>query len=275
MSSSALLGSQRLRLSSCFEEFHIMASLVRLFVIAVLAVTTLTPAAQADHRSRGSIRFSGGSFRSSGFGIGIYSSRYSSPRYYGGGIYPGWKYGYPYSYGGIGPSLSLRVYSGPSYYSSYPRSYYAPTYVGSSYYYDSTPSYVPNYVLAPKTVETVREVVVETPRPSEPTDGGPIVIVCPIENSAPVEYAINGHRFTMKPGQTQKFSNDRRWVIEFDQGAGRGRTKYTLNAGTFKFKQAGAGWDFVQTVERATSKEEAPPPPMDTPAPLVLPNPQQ
>ncbi len=237
----------------------------RFLGLVMLLLTAYVPAAQAQHHHS-----HGGHHHSGGFGFGF--SSYGS-RYYGGGYYPGWSYGYPYSYGygGIGPSLSLRLYSG----SGYSRPYYSPSYVGSSYYY-SSPNYVytsPNYVVAPTTtVETRREIIVESPRPAEPTDGGPIVIQSPAENGETVNYTINGHSFTMKPGQSQKFANDRRWIIEFDQGAGRGQTKYTLNSGTFKFKQTSAGWDFVQTVEKP-KLTDAPPPPVDTQVPLIVPTP--
>lgn len=239
----------------------------RVSFLMVLASALYMPTpVRADHRIH-SYGHSHSHSHSSRFGVGVGIFNYSN-RFYGGGLYPGWSYGYPYSYGygGIGPSVSLRVYSGPSYYRPYTSSVYPvgvdPVYIQSR----------PNYVVAPTTIETTREVILESERPAEPTDGGPIVIYCPAESTGSVSYTINGHRFTMKPGQSQKFTNDRRWIVEFDQGAGRGLTKYTLNSGHFKFKQTPAGWDFVQTLTPPESgKESAPPPPMDTPNPLLLP----
>lgn len=202
----------------------------------------------SGHHHGGGISF-GGFYGGSGYGYGgYYGSRYG-----------GYGYGYPY-----GSGLGIRIYSSPSYVYpsySYPSYYSAPTYVTPSYTYPSTQTVIVEKGSAP-------------PDPSY--DGGPIVITSPATNEKPVEYSLNSHGFAMKPGQSQTFKHDRHWVVQFDQGGGRGLTKYTLKSGTYKFKQTENGWQLFQaaaSVPEPTSASAPPPPaPIDSLEPtLVLP----
>lgn len=161
----------------------------------------------------------------SGFGIGI------------GGL--GYGYGgYPYGYGGYG-------------YGGYPYGYGTGYYSSPSYYY-STPAY--SY---PSTV------IVNT-RPAVPAptfDHGPIVITAPATNEQPVEYALNGQPFSIKPGQSQKFRHDRDWVVDFDRGNGKGAGKYSLKAGTYKFKRTDNGWELFEAAKPDPPTDPLPPVP--------------
>jgi hypothetical protein len=167
----------------------------------------------------------------SGFSIGI------------GGLGYGYRYGgYPYGYGGYG-------------YGGYPYGYGTGYYSSPNYYY-STPTY--SY---PRTV-------IINSRPAVPApnfDNGPIVILAPAANEQPVDYTLNGQPFAMKPGQSQKFNHDRDWIVDFDRGAGKGAGKYSLKAGTYKFKMTDNGWELFEAAKPEPPTDMPPPPPVPAP----------
>ena len=68
----------------------------------------------------------------------------------------------------------------------------------------------------------------------------------------------------MKPGTLQKFTNDRKWVIEVNLGNGE-MTQYTLSTGRFKFKQSETGFHLYTT-------RDDPQVPVAAPAPVPEPD---
>jgi len=100
-------------------------------------------------------------------------------------------------------------------------------------------------------------------------DGGPIVIACPAEAPAPISYVLNGYNYTMKPGETQQFVNDRNWVVQFTRGVpGSADKRYTLSAGRYRFEPSSQGWDLISDRAPTVSIQPALPSPG---APIPLP----
>lgn len=73
-----------------------------------------------------------------------------------------------------------------------------------------------------------------------------ITIVNPATNSGTIGYTLNGARYQIAPGESQKL--DYKYVIEFDQGAAKGLTSYTLgDDGVYRFTQDKDGsWTLVR-----------------------------
>lgn len=194
----------------------------------------------SSHHHHGGGSFYGGFYRG-----GFYGG-YGSPGYYGSWGYGGYPYGYSSGFG-------LRIYSTPRYY------YSTPTYV----YPNNSPTYAyPNTVVVDPNVG----------QPTRTFDNGPIVISSPATNSEPVEYSLNGFRFTIKPGQSQRFTHDRDWIVDFDRGGGQG-AQYSLKSATYKFKKTDRGWELFEQSEpvRRSGEQPPPPPPVDEVIPKEVP----
>lgn len=177
----------------------------------------------------------------SGFGIGIGGR--------GVGVYVGRGGGWGGYYGPSG-YYGPGYYNGPRVYSGY--RYYGPSYYGDTYY--SSPYYDPGTVYSDGTVVT--------PSITAPMfDGGEIVLLNPATNTDSVEYMLNGERFVMRPGQSQRFARDRDWIIEFDRGDGSNFARYSLKSGTYKFKTAANGWELFEQAESRPDARLLPPPP--------------
>ena len=106
--------------------------------------------------------------------------------------------------------------------------------------------------------------------PATVYDGGPIVIACPADAPAPISYVLNGYTYTMKPGETQQFVNDRNWVVQFTRGIpGTADKRYTLSTGRYRFEPSSQGWDLNS--DRASSTVTGQPAPPAPGAPIPLP----
>lgn len=91
----------------------------------------------------------------------------------------------------------------------------------------------------------------------EPGYGPGYNTAAPIEirnpSSVTIKYRLNGTDYSMSPGQTQRFSADRAWVIEFDRGTG-GAARYSLTGGNlYRFTTASQGrelkrWELASAV---------------------------
>jgi len=217
-------------------------SLVKAWILSAVCVLSLTNASFADHHGGGHHHGGGGSgvfFRGGFLGGG-----FGYPGYSGFG-YGGYPYGYGYGYGpgygyGYGPGLGIGISSAPRYYST-------PVYA-----YPST------------------AIVGSRPAVSQPTfDNGPIVITNPAANDQPVDYTLNGLRFSIKPGQSQKIIHDRDWIVDFSRGDGKGSAQYALKSATYKFKPTDKGWELF---EAANSQPAAGPQSVAEPTPAA-PNP--
>lgn len=207
-------------------------------VIAATIVSSLaTSTVQADHRHGGGGWRGGGGWGGVGIG-GRNFQLYIGRGGYGYGGYGGGWGGY---YGGYSP-----YYSSPGY-------YYGQTY-SSPYYY------------SPGQVYTESTIVPSGPQ-APMFDGGSIVLTNPATNPDTVEYALNGQPFVMKPGQSQRFTHDRDWIVEFNRGDGSNFARYSLKSATYKFKPTSNGWElFEQADSRPTIGALPPPPTNDAPA---------
>ena len=229
-----------------------MLSHIRTAALAALVVVSgLTSPGRADHR------------HSSGHNHGFGHNH----------GYGGQGYGYGSGFGGSG----FRLYIGPGGYGSGyyggSRSYYSPgystpTYIQPSYQYVQ-PSY--QYVAPSNGSYTVTQPIRSLP-PAPTFDGGPIVLTNPATNDKPIEYSVNGNRFVIKPGQSQKFVHDRGWIVEFDRGQNLGSAQYSLKAANYKFKPTSKGWELFESASPITPRGNAPAPPEDDPPQADPPN---
>ncbi len=77
-----------------------------------------------------------------------------------------------------------------------------------------------------------------------------VLLLNPEENAAAVSYVINKRNaFTMLPAQSQKLLARAENIIEFDRGAGSGKARYRLHAGSYEFTVTERGWELVRRRE--------------------------
>ena len=93
--------------------------------------------------------------------------------------------------------------------------------------------------------------------------GGPITINNPAANKETLSYTLDGNAFTIPPGYSQDFREDRAWVVQFSRGANLEQARYTLQSGQYSFTNTDHGWEL--------HRSEFP----QTTAPLPLPAGQQ
>lgn len=167
---------------------------------------------------------------------GHYDWHSTSPRYSSPGV--GW---------GVTPQINLYTPApayGPAPNYAVPQSSYAPGYGTNG---------LPQNSLIPQYGSSV---------PATVYDGGPIVISCPSDAPAPISYVLNGYTYTMKPGESQQFTNDRNWVVQFTRGVpGTADRKYTLSTGKYRFDPSSQGWDLVTDRTAMGTLQPAPPAP--------------
>ncbi len=144
--------------------------------------------------------------------------------------------GFGVTLGGGGPGVywgsGSPSYHSPSWYSGYGHRGY-PGYGygwGTSYGYPVQP-----YV--------VQRPILENTLPVPVFSGGPIKIVNPATNTGRLNYTLNGMPYSIEPGQTQEFTEDRAWVIDFDRGRSLGMARYSLQTGVYRFAMTDRGWE--------------------------------
>ncbi|MBC8114310.1 MAG: hypothetical protein H7062_08035 [Candidatus Saccharimonas sp.] len=175
----------------------------------------------------------------SGFSAG-YSPRYGLSLNYGNGGYGRGYGGYGRGYGNYGRGYGYGGYGG---YGS--GSYYSQPYYSQPSYYTTQPSY---YTTQPS----------YSSLPAGPTpDGGEIVLFSATNTPGDVAYTLNGVSYLMKPGTTQRFTNDRTWTIEVAPAHGQSPQRYTLVSGRYKFKPLANGIALVQTQDLPGGTEQA------------------
>jgi len=163
---------------------------------------------------------------------------------------------------------------------------------GNGYSYSSDSSY-PTVVRQGPTIGPSRTYVVDGPKPvviesrpgsslpsnslprftpSPPSTTANIKLSCPKTSPGPLSYSLNGHVYTIQPGYSQTFPNDRAWTIEFKRGGDDSEVaSYTLNSGLYSFVAGPGGWDLQQPGAGSALSTEllpAPLPPPPLPAPL-------
>lgn len=103
--------------------------------------------------------------------------------------------------------------------------------------------------------------------------GGTIKLSCPKTTAAPLTYTLNGNPYTIQPGYSQSFRDDRVWILEFRRGDEQSEVvRYTLKPGNYNFGVGSIGWELRQMVPIAS--DALPPPPLpdvSTPTPTPVP----
>lgn len=135
--------------------------------------------------------------------------------------------------------------------------------VNGQAYYPARPQ-VPMY-LPPQQLAVNRPPQNVLPGNFMPQSNGTITIFNPADSGGEVAYSLNDATYSIKPGYSQTVDVDRTWVISFGSGGQRGDVRYTLSAGTFKFKPTPAGWELVRTVAQSATVENPPTPSPDQP----------
>jgi hypothetical protein len=87
--------------------------------------------------------------------------------------------------------------------------------------------------------------------------GGPIKIVNPAESGVTLSYSLDGSDFTMAPGSSQEFQEDRAWAIQFSRGEGLDQARYGLQSGVYTFARTDRG---VELYRSEFAQTVAPPP---------------
>ena len=113
-------------------------------------------------------------------------------------------------------------------------------------------------------------------QPPSTRTGATIKLVCPKTAGGPLSYSLNGNIYTIQPGYSQSFRDDRAWTLEFRQGGdGSEAVRYTLKPGTYNFAVGAKGWELRQPVIAPAS--DLPPAPIPelttTPSPTPTPLP--
>ena len=213
--------------------------MMRNVILAVTIVSSLVAStAQADHQRGGS---RGGGWGGSGFQLNIGRG--------GFGYGNGWGRGNGWGDNGWGDNgWGNNGWGGNGW------GYYSPGYYGQTY---SSPNYY-----TPSQVYTGSTVVPSGPQ-APMFDGGSIVLTNPATNTGTVNYSLNGQPFVMRPGQSQRFTHERDWIVEFNRGDGSSIGRYSLKSATYKFKPTARGWELFEQAESRPTVGALPPPPSD------------
>ncbi|HEX4142920.1 MAG TPA: hypothetical protein VHY91_05160 [Pirellulales bacterium] len=73
-----------------------------------------------------------------------------------------------------------------------------------------------------------------------------VFLVNPTGSGANVIYFVNGARYVMKPGMSQKLPAGVNWVVDFDRGGDYGHAAYTVADGTYYFTPSDHGWNLYR-----------------------------
>jgi hypothetical protein len=73
-----------------------------------------------------------------------------------------------------------------------------------------------------------------------------VLLVNPTGSGANVVYFVNGARYEMKPGMSQKLPAGTNWVVDFDRGGSLGHAAYTAADGTYCFTPSENGWNLYR-----------------------------
>ena len=96
--------------------------------------------------------------------------------------------------------------------------------------------------------------VVQRPIFENPTFSGlPIKITNPAANGVTLSYTLDGVAYTIAPGYSQDFREDRGWVVQFSRGASLDQAEYGLQSGLYTFTSTDHGWELYRS-ELSTSR---------------------
>lgn len=116
--------------------------------------------------------------------------------------------------------------------------------------------------------------VAPTPQPppvATRASAGTIKLICPKSAGGSLTYSLNGAIYTIQPGYSQSFQEDRAWTLEFKRGGEDSEiARYSLKAGTYAFVVGANGWD-IQQPGQAPPVSDLPPAPLPDLSPAPLP----
>ncbi|MBI2827172.1 MAG: hypothetical protein HYX69_21075 [Planctomycetia bacterium] len=72
-----------------------------------------------------------------------------------------------------------------------------------------------------------------------------LVLVNPHDNGATIRYLINGHAFSMAPGQSHRLPVGKTWRLRFHRGGEFGEFSEALREGSFEFRITDEGWQLA------------------------------
>ena len=93
----------------------------------------------------------------------------------------------------------------------------------------------------------VQHPVLENPLPAASFSGGPIKITNPAANRMTLSYTLDGNAYTISPGYSQEFREDRAWAIQFSRGANMEQAQYGLRSGLYSFTSTDHGWELYRS----------------------------
>jgi len=76
--------------------------------------------------------------------------------------------------------------------------------------------------------------------------GGEIIIRNPKTSPGEINYLLNGYRYVIRPGESQRIIENRRWTIRFDRGRDSDVGYYVLHPGTYTFKERDGAWELYR-----------------------------
>jgi hypothetical protein len=80
----------------------------------------------------------------------------------------------------------------------------------------------------------------------ESFSGGPITITNPATNGVSLSYTLDGVAYTIAPGYSQDFREDRAWVVQFSRGGNMDQARYGLTSGVYSFTSTEHGWELYK-----------------------------
>ena len=83
--------------------------------------------------------------------------------------------------------------------------------------------------------------------PAANFSGRPITITNPATNKAALNYTLDGTAYSIQPGYSQDFREDRAWVIQFSRGANLDQARYGLQSGLYSFASTDHGWELYRS----------------------------
>lgn len=104
--------------------------------------------------------------------------------------------------------------------------------------------------------------------PPQPVYSGlPIKISMPPTEAGLCAYVLTSGgetwNYTIAPGKSQLFNEDRAWQVTYDRGDGYGPQTYGLKPGHYRFRQSSRGWELYRSDSMQDAPPSfAPPPPM-------------
>ena len=62
-----------------------------------------------------------------------------------------------------------------------------------------------------------------------------------------LNYTLDGIAYSIPPGYSQEFREDRAWVIQFSRAANVDQARYGLQSGQYTFTSTDRGWELYRS----------------------------